>query len=149
MHQEILDWEKWLRISAGLLTPVIAVIAAYVAWQQWRTNRRQLRLALFDRRMSVYNSTKAIILVAIQKTRLELNDILTFDFETREHEFLFGSDITDYLKEVRDKAMELYKQDLPPLKPAEGRTALVKWFLLHNTEARKKFCEYMAFQKAD
>jgi hypothetical protein len=33
-----------LQILQGLLTPVIAGIAVYIAWQQWRTNERKLAI---------------------------------------------------------------------------------------------------------
>jgi hypothetical protein len=65
----------------------------------------------------VCNSTKAIILAVVQKTTLDMDDVFRFDYETREHEFLFGSDITAYLKEVRDKALALFLHDVPPPKP--------------------------------
>jgi hypothetical protein len=146
MHWPPVDWGKWFGISTGLLTPLIAIMALYIARQQWVTNRRQLRLALFERRLAVYNSTKAIIVVVIQRARLEMDDVFKLDYETREHEFLFGSDISAYLKEVRDKALELYLLDVPSPKPAAERTELVKWFLLQSNEARKKFGRYMAFQ---
>jgi hypothetical protein len=146
MHCPHVDWGKWFGISTGLLTPLIAIMAVYIARQQWVTNRRQLRLALFDRRLSVYNSTKTIILAVVQKTKLDMDDVFRFDYETREHEFLFGSDITAYLKVVRDKALALFVQDVPPPKPAAERTELVEWFFLQSNEARKKFGKYMAFQ---
>ena len=33
-----------IEVSKALLTPVIAVVATYIAWQQWQTNRQKLNL---------------------------------------------------------------------------------------------------------
>jgi hypothetical protein len=35
-------------ILAALLTPVIAILAVYIAWQQWDTNRNKLKLDLLN-----------------------------------------------------------------------------------------------------
>ena len=36
--------EQIFEISKGLLTPVIAIVATYIAYQQWKTNRQKLNL---------------------------------------------------------------------------------------------------------
>ena len=33
--------EQVIEISKGLLTPVIAIVATYIAYQQWQTNRKR------------------------------------------------------------------------------------------------------------
>jgi len=87
------DWEKVVRVFAALLTPTIGAIALYIAYQQHVINRRQLRLALSDRRLAVFNSTMKLIAAVIRNARVELDDLYTFLLETRDHEFLFGPDI--------------------------------------------------------
>jgi|PlaIllAssembly_1097288.scaffolds.fasta_scaffold283843_2 hypothetical protein len=46
--------EQVIEVSKALLTPVIAIVAAYVAWQQLKTNRRKLKLDLFEKRYTVF-----------------------------------------------------------------------------------------------
>lgn len=49
--------QQWLDISKGLLTPLIAGIIGYVAWQQWKLNERKLKLELYDSRKRAYEDT--------------------------------------------------------------------------------------------
>jgi hypothetical protein len=50
--------EQIIRILHALLTPVIAIVAIYIAWQQWQTNVQKLNLARYDRRLRVYEEVK-------------------------------------------------------------------------------------------
>jgi hypothetical protein len=59
-----IDWVKVAHVFQALLTPaigvatvVIGVIAVLIQRQQAATNRLQYRLALFERRMKVFNTT--------------------------------------------------------------------------------------------
>ncbi|MCX5674717.1 MAG: hypothetical protein NTX87_06890, partial [Planctomycetota bacterium] len=45
----------------GLLTPVIAIIAAYIAIQQYKTGRAQYRLNLYDKRFAVFKATQSFL----------------------------------------------------------------------------------------
>lgn len=44
---------SWIQIFKALLTPVVAILGVYIAYQQWRTNRTRLKHELFDRRYSM------------------------------------------------------------------------------------------------
>jgi hypothetical protein len=41
----------------ALLTPTIAIIAAYIAWRQWITSHNQFKFGLYNRRFNVYDRT--------------------------------------------------------------------------------------------
>jgi hypothetical protein len=101
LHQGF-DWERWVRIFSALLTPVIAAIVAYVAVQQWRTNRLQLRLALFEKRMAVFNGMRKFIRIAVNQKPLELNSVIQLWEEVQNSKFLFGTDVTTYIDKVHE-----------------------------------------------
>jgi len=143
-----IDWEKVVRVFSALLTPTIALLAAHIAWQQHLTNRRQLRLALFEKRWTVFNSTATLIAVVLQTAQMQLNEIQAFDIGTRDQEFLFGADIVNYLEDVRSHAVSLEALGAPG-QPNPARTALVQWFSGQIGEAKKKFGKYMAFKETD
>ncbi|SRR5260221_4893508 len=143
-----IDWEKVVRVFSALLTPLIAIIAAYVAYQQYKVNRNQFRLTLRDRRLKVFEATIELIVAVLRTSKAEQADLTKFLVGTSERDFLFGSDITDYLKTVYDKAVDLYA-----LSDARGEEqiaqwkAAVLWFSGQSEEARKKFAKYVAFSE--
>ena len=53
------------------LTVIIALIALWIAYQQWRINDLRLRHELYDRRLNVYKSLRKL-----------LNDAVNADYET-------------------------------------------------------------------
>ena len=79
----------WL---SALLTPVIAAIAVYIAYQQWRTNRRRLELDPYDRRLRIYQATIEYISAALS-FHPTTEAIFGFRRSTAEADFLFGPDI--------------------------------------------------------
>lgn len=49
---------NWIEILSSSLTPVIAVIALYIAIQQYKTNKQRLRHELYEKRLAIYNVVK-------------------------------------------------------------------------------------------
>jgi hypothetical protein len=146
----LLGWEHVVKVLtalvsvfSALLTPIIGAIAVYIAYQQHVTNRRQLRLALFDKRLKVFNSTAKLIARALQSGRLPEDELLTFLSETRESNFLFGADIEEYITEVYGRAVDVHAAALGN-DPQRWKERML-WFSGQMEEARKKFGKYMAF----
>jgi hypothetical protein len=104
----LIDWEKLVRVLAALLTPVIACVTAYIAWQQHKTNQNQFRLALFERRIKVFNFTGDLIAAVLTQGRVGNDDLNKFLWETRESGFLFGPVVSAYLHELYEKASDVY-----------------------------------------
>jgi hypothetical protein len=143
-----IDWEKVVRVFSALLTPVIALLASYIAWRQHMTNRRQFRLALFEKRWAVFKSTATLIAAVLQSAQVQLSEINAFDIGTSDQEFLFGADIVEYLSQIRHQAVNLLGLGNDVQRSPE-RTALVQWFGGQMDETKKKFGKYMAFKEAN
>jgi hypothetical protein len=69
------DWVRWVPIASACLTPVIAIAVFVVALQQWRTNRQQYRLALFDKRMAVFDGVRKLIATSLTQNTIELQNL--------------------------------------------------------------------------
>src|SRR5579872_1840168 len=135
------DSERLVRVLSALLTPVIAVVTSYIAFQQYRTNRSQHRLALFEKRMAVFNSTMNLIAAVTQAARAELDQLFGLIRETRDHQLLFGPEIGEFINEVYKKGVELNTIDFVH-GDAARRTELLLWFSQQNAGATQKFLKY-------
>jgi H+/Cl- antiporter ClcA len=89
-----------LEIFQGLLTPLIAALAAYIAWQQWQTNVYRLRLDRYDRRLRIYKDVMAFIALVSRDFEPTFEEVLSFARETVEADFLFGEEVTTFINEV-------------------------------------------------
>ena len=51
---------SWIDILAALLTPTIALIALYIAYQQYKINQQRLRHETYERRLEFIKQYKRI-----------------------------------------------------------------------------------------
>ena len=147
-----------IEISAGLLTPVIAIIAIYIACQQHKTNRDQLKSSLYNRRLKVFLALTDFIGEISAMGDCDNKRINQYYFETRESVFLFGKDINDYLEEIYKKGDELHcwenkiKQierfsDEKKTEILEKRGEVFHWLTRQIYDATPKFEKYLKFEE--
>ena len=146
-------------VLSALLTPTIAVIATYVAYQQWRVNKTRLDLDLYDRRLAIYKAVDAFYGDVGIQGRATYPMVSQLRCATAEAPFLFSGEIEKHLKEISEKAMRLAalrKQTDPapgehglPVgearnKACEEASTLVLWLLQDaKVESRKRFGKYL------
>jgi hypothetical protein len=112
--------EEILKILQGLLTPVIAIVVTYVAWQQWKTNRIKLNLDRYDRRLRVYQEVVRFIIIGIRDANYDDDELLNFIPKVSEADFLFGEEVSKYIDELHQRACNLsrwnkeYRYDSQP-----------------------------------
>lgn len=92
---------------SAFLTPLIALIAIYIAWQQWRTNQQKLDLDRYDRRLKIYKEIQTLIGVVNREGNAPFEAIMQLRINSAEADFLFGPDIRVYIEEVLDHALKL------------------------------------------
>jgi hypothetical protein len=74
----LVDWEKLVQVLSALLTPAIAIVAAYIAYQQYVTKRLQHRLAMLEKRMRVFDSTMDLIAAIVGTSKVNWTNCLRF-----------------------------------------------------------------------
>jgi len=120
---------------SGLLTPTIAVLAAYIAWQQWRTNHLRLKHELFNRRYELYEVITSFISGIVTRGSVQPNADAQFLRDTKTVTFLFDKRIQAFIEEIYRKAVDLYA--LHTMQDRLGGEQLVQ-----NVEAQRKIKEW-------
>jgi hypothetical protein len=96
-----------LPFLSALLTPLIAIITTYIAWQQWKGNQLKLKLDRFDRRLLIYQEVVKMLKTCANGEIREFSVILEFGAATAEADFIFGPEIRQYLDEISTRAAKL------------------------------------------
>lgn len=147
-------------ISKALLTPAIAIVTAYIAWQQWQTNKKKLDLDLYDRRLHVYEEVRKILSIIIRDAHASYEDLLAFRRVTSQADFLFGPEIPKYIDEIYQHGVKLeywtkeyrdYTQPKPDGydhdKVVAGKHAELDWLSAQFEPALEKFKKYLDVSK--
>ncbi len=82
-------------------------MVAFIAYQQWRVARNKLRMDLFDRRYKVYDATRLFLSVILRDATFKDSDLFSFYAGISDAEFLFRADVTDYLGQIRKRALDM------------------------------------------
>jgi len=146
-------------VFSAALTPTIAIIATYLAYQQWRINKTRLDLALYDRRLAVYKAVDAFYGEIGTHGTAKYAMVFELRHATAEAAFLFPAEVEKHLTEVYEKGMRLaalhermYPSSGDPglpvgeerSKAADEEGGLVLWFLKEaKQESRKQFGKYL------
>jgi hypothetical protein len=119
---------SWTTYLSAMLTPLIAIIVAFIAFRQWRTARNRLKLDLFDRRLSVYTAARTFVANIVIDGGVSRDATFKFLSEMREAKWLFSKEIEAYLlAEIYRKAVGVmtYQSALEGMDVGEQRTATV------------------------
>ncbi len=142
----VFPWTALGTVTQVVLTLLIAAIAACIAYQQYIVNDRQHRLALFDKRMVIYNKTKEFIAEIVNKPRnVSIPDCLKFARDTRDHEFLFGPEINSFIERLTRESLKLETCNVT--NGFEQSAEIINWFVEQMGVATELFKKYVDFRK--
>lgn len=149
-----------LQILQGLLTPVIAVVAVYIAWQQWKVNERKFEFDRYERRIRIYQEVRTILTRAtLLGSNFEFNAMQEFRTATAEADFLFEPEISAYLDEIVERwgrlqwASSEYERSRNPQLASPNKNDSQKlvdtmmadreWFTQQHQRAKEMFRKYL------
>jgi len=142
-----INWSTVGAVSSASVTAITALTVTYVAVAQHLISRHQYRLALFERRMVVFNSTMNMMASVLQSAKPSFEQIFQYLRETRDHEFLFGPEVGTFVNEVYKKAVQLNAHNEMGSQAARQKAEVLNWFAAQMGEARKVFLRYLDFGK--
>ncbi|MGD0137401.1 MAG: hypothetical protein ABSD28_00870 [Tepidisphaeraceae bacterium] len=109
MNTHVIYWYTTDVLKA--LTPlVIGLLAAYIAYQQWRTNHRKLKLDLFDRRYKVYQAARQLLNVT--ETGGATDDVTVrtmvreFQHDVQQGAFIFPPSVLAVLQQILNTTLK-------------------------------------------
>lgn len=146
-----MNYHPYIDALSALLTPLIAVIAAYVAYQQYRANKLKLQSELYDRRLKIFHMVNDFIIAMYNARESPDQHISKLRRVQDDSYFLFGADIQEYLETLRRKAYSLQraKRDILPasdedkLELEEEIEDSAYWFLEQQEKSKRKFAKYL------
>ncbi|WSH67085.1 hypothetical protein U8Q05_12015 [Rhizobium ruizarguesonis] len=123
----------WMQAGQLITTVVIGVIAAVIAWRQWRTARDKIKLDLFDRRFAVFMDVRKLVSEAAQ-ARAFSDPALPNEVVARAR-FLFGPEIQKQVSDLHSMCA-LVEMDTPGT-----RERIDPWFQ-HFIESVKPYMHF-------
>lgn len=142
-----------IEVLSGLLTPLIAVLAAYIAWQQWRTNHLRLKHELFDRRYALFEKITSFIAEILVQGKVPANAETRFLRETKTAIFLFGKEIQEFIEEIYRKGADLHAleamlenlQGDERVRNAAKQREIKDWFSTQLNGCAARFSRFLSF----
>lgn len=136
---------------------LLGATTAYIAYQQYQTNRFKVRMDLYDRRLKIYEETRKTLRQITGDANISVSNLYEFYGSTAETDFLFGPEIREYLDDIFKHGNQLraanaqYRdatQQVPPGYDHNRITKIMKdeldWFIQQHKVAKDKFARYLS-----
>lgn len=136
------DWMDYF----GALTPVcITAFGAWIAWQQFRTNRDKLRLDLYQRRFHVYEAALSFYQALLESMDVESDEFYSLHKEFiknyRETTFLFDPDVFDLMAKIFSAGGKV----IGFRSHGKGQVHDLEFFMKWNSEANEAMADLEKF----
>ncbi len=93
-----------ITLSSGLLTPLIAIMTVYIAFQQYKINRYKFIFDLFEKRYYVFKETS--IVLRTLSAEFDYENLNEFNQNTKERIFYFETDIEEFIGLIIENALQ-------------------------------------------
>jgi hypothetical protein len=144
-----------IEIANIIVTVILGIIATVILVSQYRLQRHNWRLALYDKRYPVYLKTVEFIASIVGSAHLSSEELTGFLRNVRDREFLFGEDIHEFIKSLYEHGVNLRAcQEHLKVEPlgeirdrrAEEEGEILKWFADQFKPAKELFGKYLKME---
>ena len=98
----------WLQYTQVIALIVIALVGAWIAYQQFQLAGVKLKHDLYDRRFAVFEAARQFLYMVVQDATASDQTIFAYKAGTRDAVFLFNDDIVAFLEELLKHATHLW-----------------------------------------
>ncbi len=149
----------WGLLNALPLAVVIAGFGIYIAYQQLRTNRDNLREKLFERRIRVYEEVRTVLGEVMRSgTGKPSEDGVPLDYKlgkaAMDAKFLFGFEVSEFIEEIRHKVIDMQMheslmeaRDQDREKHIEMKYEYFRWLIKQHDPLFEHVKKYLKFEK--
>jgi hypothetical protein len=124
---------SWDAVDVGL-TAALAVISWFFGWTM---GKRQRRVALFGKRLPLYEATRRFLSRVLESARVELDWLMELQRETRNRDFLFREEVGEHIDKLYKKGLRLWLlQEKHRMDEVEE---LIEWFVTQVDETKRVF----------
>lgn len=143
---------------SGLLVPLIALFAAYIAYQQYQAAKLKLKMDLFERRFALFETVFDFICHVAAGQKVTAADVIKLDEAKLVSFFVFHGEVPKYIQTVREKAesvtvLNSQAEQIAKLGGSDALTqkrqtqdAEVAWFAEQREKCRNVFEPYLAIR---
>jgi hypothetical protein len=104
--------KSFIELLKIIPTAIIGGIAVYIAYQQWQTSHKQLKINLFDRRLNAYLAVVEFLRIASGDAENVPQLVIKLAGDTLSSSFLFGPDISAYIDEIIQRSLKIHAYNL-------------------------------------
>lgn len=149
--------KDWTDYFTAILTSLVTIIALWIGYRQYKTQRYQVRLDLFERRLKIIENVRQTLTEIDkhdsgdgEKINLEL-----FRASYRQSIYLFSNDIHQYLASIDSKIGELegieneLKKNVSAAQDElnKKKKEAIVWLRVQRVDHESKFTEFMTLNK--
>lgn len=145
----------WTAYLTAIAIPIIALVAAWVAFRQWQIARNKLKLDLFEKRMAVYDAARKALGAVAARGRLTRDEEVEYLTGVSPAKWLFGRELAKYLDETlwhRLVDLELHNS-MSQGEPSEershhvrARAETMKWLVAQYSELDRQCAGYLTLE---
>jgi hypothetical protein len=143
----------WTAYLSALLTPLLAIFGAIIAWRQSCISKNKLKLDLFEKRFAVYNKARNMLGEIMMEGKLTNQELQKYGAGIQEAKWLFDDQVAKYLgEELWGRAVDLqnYDAELDGKPSGDERTSLIndrnnlkQWFFSQYKALDSKFDKFL------
>ena len=89
----------------GLFTPILAIVVAYIAYQQWKTNDRKEKREFREVKISIYKRVKSHLDYTWTTREIKIDLYEDFKFAYAEANFIFPKELNDFLSQINTMSL--------------------------------------------
>lgn len=151
----------WVDALSAFLTPTIALIAIYIAFQQHRINKQRLRHETYERRLNIYKVVQKHLSIILREGKMTYQGCAEFYAEASEAAFLFDKSVQDKIDNMYRKSSDvvalyekMYPSDSSPGLPvgeerskvALEHSELLKWYHHQLSDSKEFFAKKLGLK---